>query len=252
MDSQSGRTLKTTQTSLDIINAIHQLDGATIADLEDELNLSKSTVHGHVSTLAKNHYLVKENGEYHLSLAFFNHGEHTRTRRESYRLVRNKVSSLAGEINEEVDFSVEEHGRTIVLFDEIGDVNKRGFQVGQYFHMNTNAAGKAILAELPEERVGQIIDYWGLPADTEKTITDRAELYEALDRTRERGYARNNGENYPGIHAIGSTVHNPDGSILGALAISGPQYRLQDNEELVEPLFDAIADLEDQIETSLY
>jgi len=246
----SGRTLATTETSFRVIETIRERNGATMEELATELGLAKSTIHGHLFTLIKNHYIVKEDDKYQLGLRFFNLGEYVRTRREVYTRVHNTVVSLSREINEEVDFSVEEYGRTIVLFDTLGHGVKRGFQIGQYFYMNTNAAGKAILSELPNERVEQILGYWGMPAETSKTITDREALYAELKQTRERGYATNDEENFEGIRAISSTIHDPDGSILGALAISGPKYRLPDNEDLIKPLSAAITDLEDDIEGS--
>ncbi|MFB6187002.1 MAG: IclR family transcriptional regulator C-terminal domain-containing protein, partial [Halobacteriaceae archaeon] len=59
---------------------------------------------------------------------------------------------------------------------------------------HANAAGKAILAHLPEDVVHDILDRTGLPEHTKHTITSRKELFDELDSIRERGYAVNRGE----------------------------------------------------------
>lgn len=114
--------------------------------------------------------------------------------------------------------------------------------------MHTGASGKAFLAEYSTERVNEIIDRWGLPALTETTITDRERLFEELKEIRDRGYAYNNQENLEGMRAISAVVHNPDGSILGALSIYGPAYRLNQSEmdDLATVLLENISKLESE------
>lgn len=238
MEDIKGRTISTTETSLAILELIQRRDGVRIGELTAELGVAKSTVHGHLATLQRKEYVVKEGNTYRLGLKLFNLGESAKQRDSRYRIVEEKVREFSAETSEELDFSVEENGRTIVLFDEIGSSMRPGFQVGDYFYMNTNAAGKAILAELSDDEVDDILERWGLPQETEHTITDRSRLFEELDTVRERGYATNNQENFEGIRAIGSSVIAPDGSVLGAMAISGPAYRLS-----MDGLHDLASDL---------
>lgn len=221
-----------------------------LSELEAEFDLARSTIHTHLQTLMDHNYVVKEDNTYQLGLKLFNLGESAK-QDERYRVVERNVRQLADRTGEEVDFSVPDDGRTIVLFDEIGSGSNQGFQTGDYFYMNTNAAGKAILAEYPRNRVEEIIDRWGLPAETDATITSRERLYEELEATGERGYAINNQENFEGIRAIGATVKNPDGSVFGAPAISGPAYRLQESdlEDLAELLLESVEGMESEFES---
>lgn len=250
MNEPSGRTIRATHTSLRIVEWIQESDGAGLAELEEGLDLARSTVHAHLQTLMQHNFIVKEGNTYHLGLKLFNLGESAK-RDERYGLVERMVRQLAERTGEEVDFSVPDDDRTIVLFDEVGSGAQQGFQTGDYFYMNTNAAGKAILAEYSQERVEEVLDRWGLPAETDTTITDRERLFEELDEIREQGYAINNQENFEGIRAIGAVVHNPDGSVFGAPAISGPTYRLQESEveDLTEILLESVEELESEFES---
>lgn len=242
----SGRTLQTTTTSLEILDVISQNEGARLDDVAAELDLAQSTVHAHLSTLHDAEYLVKEGHEYQLGLKLFHLGQRARHRKPEYGVVRRPAHELSLELNEEVSFAVAEHGRSVIVFDENADPTTEGFQVGRYFYMHSSASGKAILAELPRERVDQIIDRWGLPQKTDRTIGSRAKLHEELEKTRERGYSVNRQEALEGLTAFGMAVHNPDGSVLGSLDVSGPPYRLS-AEDVVGPLERTVATVEAEL-----
>ena len=98
----------------------------------------------------------------------------------------------------------EENGRGIYLHIETQkstavEVNRR---VGTSRYLHSSAAGKAILAHLPAERVNEIVATCGLPSEAPNTITDRTEL----DRVRESGVAYNDEESIKGLRAVGVPV----------------------------------------------
>lgn len=242
-----GRTLKTTETTLQVIETIAEFDGARMSEIADHLGLANSTVHSHLSTLRKHRYVTKQGDVYQLGLRFFHIGQQARHRDPRYAIAKEKAVNLASTTNEEANFSVEDHGRVVTLFDEIYNPVVEGFQVGHIFHMHNTSSGKSILAELPRRRVVEILDGWGLPTTTENTITDRDELFDELERTRERGYAINNQETMEGLRSIGMAVTNPDGSVFGALDVSGPPYRLQNDEKTATELSKAVEELEAEL-----
>jgi len=63
---------------------------------------------------------------------------------------------------------------------------------------------------------------------TPNTITDRDALLEELELIRRRGYSIDNMEHEFGIKCVGVPVFKRDGSLLGAMSISGPSLRLDD------------------------
>src|SRR5690349_12414362 len=62
-------------------------------------------------------------------------------------------------------------------------------EVGRRAQAHCTAVGKAMLAQLPAEKVDGILRRSGMPATTEHTITDRAQFARELALIRERGYA---------------------------------------------------------------
>ncbi|GAA0682151.1 IclR family transcriptional regulator [Natronoarchaeum mannanilyticum] len=242
-----GERRKTTATSLHIVDTIEELDGATLSEIAEHMELSTSTLYTHLNTLEECGYVMKVGDTYHLGLKLFRLGEAARYRDDRYRLAKRKAFELANRTNEEVNFAVEENGRSIILFDETNNPSMEGFQVGHRFYMHNSASGKAMLAEFDEERRNGILDRWGLPRETENTIVNRDELYDELDRIREQGYAVNDQESLEGLRSVAVAIEGPDGGVFGSLDVSGPPYRLPSDEELAELLRDAVDELETKI-----
>jgi IclR family acetate operon transcriptional repressor len=247
--TNGGERRKTTAMSLRIVDAIEELDGATLSEIAEHMDFSPSTLYTHLNTLKEFGYVTKIGDRYHLGLKLFHLGEIARYRDDRYRLAKEKAAELANVTNEEVSFAVEENGLSIILFDETNTPSSEGYQVGHYFYMHNSSSGKAMLAEFDEERREEILDRWGLPRETESTITDRDELRAELEGVRERGYAVNDQEALEGLRSVAVAVKDPDGDVFGSLDVSGPPYRLPSDEELADLLHDAVDELETSIAT---
>lgn len=239
---------KTTETSLRIVDALNDLGGATLSELAEYTGLATSTLHTHLHTLEQHEYIIQSDSNYHLGLKLFHIGENSRIRDGRYRLARKAAFELASRVTEGVNFSVEEYGRSIVLFDESNTSHHEEFQAGRYFDMHSSASGKAMLAEYQSERIREIVEQSGMPKHTENTITDRDELFSELERISEQGYAVNRQEELEGMRAIAMVVTEPDGSVFGTLDISGPPYRLPADEEIANQLQTAVTELENSLE----
>lgn len=243
-------TINATRTSLRIVQLIREKNGARVVDLLDDLDVSKTTVHAHLNTLRECGYVTKQGEIYHVGLHLFHLGQHARTRDRRYLLARKKTVDVAESLRYAVDFDVETNGRMISVFHQADSSTEIGFEAGAYFHMHTSATGKATLALLSEDRIDAIIEEWGMPAETDETITERSALRADVQRTRERGYGLVDEEWLEGHRAVGVAVRLPDDRPFGALSAGGPKYRLTDEtirSDVAPALKDAAATLEEQI-----
>jgi IclR family acetate operon transcriptional repressor len=102
-----------------------------------------------------------------------------------------------------------------------------------------------LLADLPGERVAQIVAEHGLPAYTPKTITSLEDLEAELERIRERGYAIDDEEYDEGLRCIGAGVRDHSGHVVSALGIGGPVTRITPErvDALAELVMNAAAGL---------
>ncbi|OLZ39466.1 transcriptional regulator [Natrinema saccharevitans] len=220
--------VKTTVTAFRIIELLMEEDGMGLSELARELDLAKSTVHRHLSTLRDLEYVTREDDVYRTGLRFLEIGERTRTRSDAYQLAEEKVADLAAETEERSQFIVEEYGQGVYIFRETGERAVRtDSEIGKRIPIHATAAGKAILASLSDDRIDEIIDQRGLPALTEHTTTDEDALWTELEEIRDRGYSINDQENTSGLRAIGVPVQYETGEPLGALSVSGPTHRFR-------------------------
>jgi DNA-binding IclR family transcriptional regulator len=233
------RPVKTVDTSFRIVTALHEEGGSTVTGLANRLDLAKSTVHDHLTSLRQNGYVVKKDRQYHLGLKFLDHGTKAKTAIPLDRAARPVLRRLASKTKVAAWAIVEQHGYAIGLEREIGEeFDISAPRVGQRGHMHHQAGGKAILAHLPEDRVREIIDMHGLPRATPHTITDEAELFEELAEIRETGVASDANEAIQGFGSISVPVLLGD-TVHGAISVAGPTNRLyeaHDREELVDLL----------------
>lgn len=225
-----GKRIQAAKTAFAIVETLYELEGGGVSKVATELGLAKSTAHAHLQTLAEAGYIIREGDQYHVGLRFMELGEYAKSRKKAYTISRRMVEQLAKETQERSQFIAEEHGWGVYLHRELGEhAVHTDPGIGRRIPLHCTAAGKAILAELPCERVEEIIEQRGLKAVTEHTITDREELYDELESIRDRGYSFNMEENVLGLHAVGVGVKGGDGTICGALSVSGPSHRLTGN-----------------------
>ena len=228
MATNTANTIGALGTSLQILEALKERGSAGVTELANELKLPKSTVYSHLRTLREHEYVVREGEEYCISLKFLSLGEHTRDRMPIFEVARPEVEGLAEQTGELANLLVEEHGQGVYLFRSKGEqAVSLDTHAGMRVKLHCTSLGKAILAYLPEERVDEIIDRWGLPAQTATTITTREELEEELTAIRERGYAHDKGERLSGLRCVAAPIKNSDGHAIGAVSVAGPTSRMK-------------------------
>lgn len=246
----TSRTVKTADTVFDVVVALQELDGSTVTEVADHLDLAKSTVHTYLATLERKEYVTKKGSTYDLSLKFLDHGMYAVGKNNLTSVARPVLEQTAEETGEVVWLIVEEHGRAVYLDRAKGDraiqtSGRRGFRTSLHFL----AAGKCILANMPEEAVDRILDRHGLPAQTEHSITNRETLFRELQQVREQNYANNRGEEVRGVHAVGAPILQ-NGTVYGGVSIAGPAVRFQD-EKHDRRMRQAIMEAANTIELSL-
>ena len=236
-------TITATRTSLRIVEALKRLDGASLTAVAEDLDIAKSTVHNHLHTLEDEGYITSEGSVYRVGLRFLELGEYKRNRMDIYEIARPEVASLAEKTGEMANAAVEEHGEGVYITRSEGtEAVTVDTYAGKRVKLHCTALGKTILAQLPEERVDEIVDTHGLPARTENTIPDRTELKTELDQVRERGYAYDREERLRGLRCVAAPIVVEDGDLVAALSVSGPTTRIRGDlfhEEIPELLLSA-------------
>ena len=253
MGSTSDRdTLSTLERGFEVVSLLMREDGARVTEVADELDIAPSTAHKYLATLHDERFVVKEGDEYQVGMRFLTVGGYAKHRNPAYEIAAQKIRSLADQTGERAQFVVAEHGRaiyteTIVLEPTAVMTDRRN---GRVRYLHSSAAGKAILAQYSREKVRDVIDRWGLPAETENTITDPEALFSELDRIETDDVAFNDEESIDGLRSVGAAVTTADDEVIGAISVSGPANRLK-GDRFQEKLPDTVLGVVNEIELTI-
>jgi DNA-binding IclR family transcriptional regulator len=223
----ANRTIGAVETNLDLLEELRRRGRAGVTELADAIDASKATVHTHLTTLLEAEYVVRSGESYRLGGRYLALGEAVRQQASIYDAAREETDALAEETGEVAQLAIEEHGRAVYLYKARGDdaVNTAS-TVGTREYLHCTALGKAMLSVFSERRVESVIDRHGLPERTGQTLTDRDELFDEIERTRERGHAVDDEEVIEGIRCIAHPLTGDENSVLGAISVSGPASRM--------------------------
>lgn len=156
---------------------------------------------------------------------------------------------------------LKETGETVILGKRQGDrvtyldvlegrhTIRYSAEPGDTKPLHSSAIGKAMLGTLPGPDLDKLLRKLPLPAITETTLTERAELLGNLEEGRARGYFVTRGENVADV--MGIAIARSVGDEPYGIAVAGPVNRLAAHiEALAAALANAGAAL-DRLNTEL-
>lgn len=248
--SDDGKRVGAVERSFRILALVRELGPVRIKDVAEELDMPISTAHVHLKTLTDVGYLIKNDQGYRLGLRFLRDGAIVRDDLTVYTAAKQEIDGLAENTGEVANLGVEERGQRVILYQSEGsEAVYDNAPVGEFTNMHWTALGKAILAEFSDDTVEQIIEQHGLPDATSNTITTPEELKAELETIREENYALEDEERRTGIRSIAVPV-TVDGDPVGAVSLSGPKERF-DDQRIEDELLPALRDCRNVIEVKV-
>ncbi len=228
-----------------VLDAIAESRGPlTLTDLAQRTRLPRSTVHRIIQALEEQLYVVRppDRPGYLLGPGLLKFGMNAHLR--LLAATRGQLAALAREVNENVELAVFS-GREVVVVDQIASPQRlRGVtQVGKSFSLHGSSIGLALLAQLSDERVTEL-----LPAQLERftpnTVTDRDAVLAELADVRRSGVAVDVEEHDVGICAVATAMSGPTGAlqavsvVLPTRRFAAKARRAVEGLRLVNPLVD--------------
>jgi IclR family transcriptional regulator, KDG regulon repressor len=205
----------------------------SIADISNYCKLSKSTVHRLLKTLEDSYFVQQApvNQQYYLG-PLINQLASEPQIANKYLIYSSlhEMDRLATISDETIDLDIfigyqEVLIHRIVSNYELRMVGSRGIKKIQY----TGATSKALLSQLEDEELKELIGYSQINAETENTITDKEVLMKQIRGVRDQGYSVSIGERLIGAMSISIPVKNYIYPV--ALTILGPENRLKPKTE---------------------
>lgn len=227
-DAETVGAVQSVDRALAILELLTRHPELGVTEIAAELGVHKSTAFRLVATLEQ-HRLVEqvgERGKYHLGFGIVRLAGATTARLDIAREARQVSRRLADEFNETVNVAVRDGGAAVNVSQEQGGatVSIQNW-IGQRTPLHATSSGKVLLAWLDEDKLAALLAS-ELKPHTPRTITDPGQLRAELERVRQRGWAATAEELEIGLNAVAAPVRGADGTVLAALSVSGPSYRL--------------------------
>ena len=86
---------------------------------------------------------------------------------------------------------------------------------------HVSSAGKAMLAQMSDGEIAQVIEQTGLPRRTKNTRTELSQLMADIRKIRVAGYAIDDEEDCEGIYCVGAAFFDHNGRCVGAISATG-------------------------------
>jgi DNA-binding IclR family transcriptional regulator len=226
---QAAYTLRTLSKGLQALEAVAGSAGAlTVRELSARLGESPTVVFRVLKTLEARGYVEQDPAtrRYRLSFGVLELASPFLVPTGLPAVARPYMEALRDETGESVCL----HGRvgwTQVALQVLSSPQpvRHAHAVGSAAPLHAGAAGKAILAFLPETDVARFVRATRLPALTRATLTDPARLATELARVRRHGYATSTGERVEGASAVAAPIVGGAGQVDAALSVLMPSSR---------------------------
>jgi DNA-binding IclR family transcriptional regulator len=217
---------------LDALELLAEHGEVRLADLAEELQVSRATAFRILASLQSRGYVEHARAErvYRLGHAVRALAERSDTS-SVLRLAAPAMAELRASTGETVNLALLRRGKIVysAIFDGVHALRMQA-SVGAEVPAYATAIGKAVLAALPPDRRDPLLPPEPYPALTANTITTRSELTRELTAIRSRGYAVDNQEEEIGAACLAAPVLGSDGRPLGAISVSGLAARLPEED----------------------
>lgn len=220
-------TVQSVSRALDLLELLADAGGqAALTDLASQTGLPLPTIHRLMQTLlAHGHVRQLPNRQYALGPRLIRLGESAG--RQFGADAGPYLEQLADELGESANLAMIDRDMAVYVAQASSGQSMRMFtEVGRRVHTHCTGVGKAVLAQLPDEKVREIMRRVGMPPATTHSIDTVEDLIVELARTRERGYALDDEEQEVGVRCYAVPV--PDAPTPTALSVSGPDRRVTD------------------------
>nr|WP_243638090.1 IclR family transcriptional regulator [Rubrobacter taiwanensis] len=203
-----------------------------VTEIANELDIHKSTAYRLLTTL-RDRGLVEQDAateKYRLGFGLVLLASSVTAELDLMRCARSVCERLSDETGETVTLAVLEDDDAVVVHQSISRSSALNVDwTGRHTPLHATAAGKLFLLNMPEDQRRRILKR-PLERYTERTIVDPAELERQLAEAEERGYAYTVEELEVGLSAVGAPIRYSDGRVVAAVSVSGPAFRLPEEQ----------------------
>lgn len=227
--------------AISILSLLSDGNPRTLTEISKAISINSSTTFRLLSTLTFHDYVTRDelSGEYRLGLACLELAHAYYKGNELRQTALPELEKLRDETTETVHLATLDN-MEIVYLEKVSGLHAVGLmssRVGGRAPAFCTGVGKVLLAHLDADTVREHFEQAGLQPHSATTIVELDELMPHLEQVRLQGYALDHGEHEEEVRCVAAPIFDIDGSVVGAISVSGPDGRmepLEDNRELIE------------------
>lgn len=231
-DGVSESPIQSVDRAIEVLEYLADHGESGVQDVAAHLDVHKSTAFRLLSALEFRRLVEQpgERGKYRLGLGLIRLATSVSTQMDITRIARPILNELADSIGETVNIAVPD-GTVTVNIDQVrgGSSIISHNWMGERSALHATSSGKALMA-CDDTLLKAGVD-GPLELFTENTITSKQQLLDEIETIRSTGIAYAREELEIGLNATAAAVRGYDGTAVGAITVSGPAYRL-DEERL--------------------
>jgi IclR family transcriptional regulator, pca regulon regulatory protein len=227
-----------------------------IADIADDLGMSRSTTHRYVITLVALGYLEQgASRKYRLGLRVTDLGMSALNSTGLREHAHPYLEELRQRTSYTVNLSVLDGG-DILYVDRARSFRRGQSKIDMDLHPGSRlpayctSMGKLLLANLPDEQQRDLFTSMKLTKRGPNTITSKKALRDELEEVLDAGFAVNDQELAPELHSISAPVRNEAREVVAAVNLAAHSSMIS-LEELVDALGPHLVSTADRISARL-
>jgi DNA-binding IclR family transcriptional regulator len=217
--------------ALDALEVLAAQDDVGLMELARRLDLAPSSAHRLLATLTLRGWVVQspDSGRYGLSYRVLGLAARLHPRTARLRAAVRPYLERAHKVSGATANLVVLQGRDVVYLDQVGAGPQVGtfVEAGRSVPAHSAGAGKALMAQRPEDELPILRSPEPYERFTRRTITTAHELRRELARVRRRGFAVDDEEHEAGVTCVAAPVFDRTGEAVAAISVSGPADRMR-------------------------
>ncbi|WP_371223175.1 HTH-type transcriptional regulator BhcR [Roseovarius sp. 2305UL8-3] len=240
-DKTAQNTIKSLDRAMEVFEYLSEDQGKPLSVLASETNQSPATLYRVLITLEGRGLVEFDAAEqvWNIGPQAFLIGARFLQRTSLVERARPVLRRLMEVTGETANLGIEKSGQVLFLSQVETEQSIRAFfPPGTLAPMHSSGIGKALLAEMPPDRVERHLASEPREAFTPNTIVDHDALIADLKTTRARGYSIDGEERNLGMCCIAAAVFDMNREAVAGISVSGPTSRV--GVDQIEPLSKAV------------
>ncbi len=237
---------------ISILDAVSNSDnGLTLSELSKMLGIPFGTISPIIKTLL-NHRLLEldsKSNKYVIGVKSYFIGSSFVSKNTALEIIREELRVLSEESGETCQVGILKENKVFYLLKIEGNESIRVVsEVGGHMPAHATALGKALLANLEDSDIRNILNNSSLEKLTDNTVIDISVLLEQIEDIRRTGFAFEKGESNENTACVSVPIMQ-NNTCIAALSVAYPVFR--ETPEKIESLMQQIFKYKKNIEKIL-